>query len=157
MSKSQYRTFWVPADDPGDASETLNHFLRSHALQSVDRQFVASPMPGWAFCVVYSEINNGGNTAEAKTRKTDYRAMLGPDEQVTWDHLRDLRTTLARDEGKKAFYIFSNLQLYYLISHRVLSLAALGDVPDWGESRTQKYGEKVLALLQKTLPEELPK
>lgn len=54
MSKSQYRSFFLPADDLGEASDALNAFLRQQTVQTVDRQFVAAPVPGWAFCVVYA-------------------------------------------------------------------------------------------------------
>lgn len=153
MSVSQYRSFFIPADDMGGASETLNAFLREHTILNIDRQFVAAPTVGWAFCVVYS-LQAGKDRGVPKEPRPDYRALLGTEDQVIWDHLREWRASRAKLEGKKPYVVFSNAQLHYMISQRINTLSALAKVPDWGSSRHENYGEPLLAVLKELMPED---
>ncbi|MEE8526802.1 MAG: HRDC domain-containing protein [Thermoanaerobaculia bacterium] len=144
--------FAVPALDPADAEEELNHFLSGHRVLAIDRQLVHdSTAAYWAVCVTW--VDGGAGKAPIKRGKIDYREVLPPAEFSVFARLRSLRKTLADKEGVPAYALFTNEQLATMVRQRISTADELGKIVGVGPARVDKYGSAFLEALAKALPE----
>jgi ATP-dependent DNA helicase RecQ len=75
-------------------------------------------------------------------------AAPDPEEESLFERLRELRKTLAKEEGVPAFVIFSDATLRDLSAKRPRNLEELLDVEGIGYSKRAKYGEAFLKALE---------
>ena len=80
--------------------------------------------------------------------KIDYREVFNEPDFALFARLRNLRKTLAEQEGVPAYALFTNEQLAAMVHQRVTSKAALSAIDGVGTARIDKYGEAFLALLR---------
>ncbi|CAG0946808.1 partial ATP-dependent DNA helicase RecQ, partial [Anaerolineae bacterium] len=81
------------------------------------------------------------------TEETD--APLSPDDQIVFDALRNLRTEFARAEQVPPFVILHDRTLRAIARQRPQSLDALRAINGIGQSKLERYGEPVIAVVQK--------
>ena len=73
-----------------------------------------------------------------------------PDPQL-FERLRRLRLELAEEEGVAPFVIFHDKTLRTIAGHKPGTLAALLDIPGIGEVKVERYGRRVLSVVNETL------
>lgn len=140
---AQYRTFFVPLGDGGEAQEALNAFLRSKRVLGVERVFART---GWAFCVEWLE---GGRDAVRPPPKVDYREVLTPEQFAVFSRLRTRRKELADRDGVQVYTVATNEQLAEMVRLNVTKPGELSKIDGIGDARIAKYGaDFVGALLQ---------
>lgn len=140
---AQYRTFFVPLTDDGEAQEALNAFLRSKRVLGVERVFAQT---GWAFCVEWLE---GGREAVRPPPKVDYREVLSPKDFEVFSRLRSRRKELAERDGVQVYTVATNEQLAEMVKLGVTTPEDLRKIDGIGDARIGKYGaEFVRALVQ---------
>jgi len=61
--------------------------------------------------------------------------------------LRRLRTALAEEEGVAPFVIFHDKTLRTIASHKPVTRAALLEIPGIGDAKVERYGRRVLELV----------
>ena len=138
--------FQLPANAGPELAAPLNSFLGTHRVVRVTREWCPAGTDSyWAFCVEYME---GAPAAGTVTTKVDYKAVLPPEQFEVFARLRTLRKALAEREGQPVFAVFSNQQLADIVRRDCRTLDDLKGVPGIGESRVEKYGTEVLAVLQ---------
>ena len=64
-----------------------------------------------------------------------------------FERLKQLRTELAEEEGVAAFLIFHDKTLKAIAGHKPMSPAALMEVPGIGALKAERYGRRVLAVV----------
>lgn len=132
-----------------DREQEVNAFLASHSVVSVQRRFIEKADE--VFLVFLIEFDPGlGMRKEVSaptTPRKDWQAELSDDDYRVFNLLRDERAKMADAEGVKVFNIFTNAQLVEMVKRKVCDRAGLGQVPQVGEGRLQKYGERMLAIL----------
>ena len=142
----KYHFFTVPAMAPEAAQEELNQFCTGQRVVSVDKQFVQDAERSyWALCVCYLDGQEG--PLAARKGKIDYREVLNEQDFALFSKLRDLRKTLAEQQGVPAYALFTNEQLAAMVQNRVTSKTALGNIEGIGTARVEKYGDAFLKLL----------
>lgn len=153
-----FRFYTVPIQDSEEAGEELNAFLRSHRVLSVDRRWVDQGAASfWAFCVDYLENTGKGASSSRQQEypeKVDYREVLSEEDFAVFASLRELRKEIAQSEAVPVYTIFTNKQLAEMVLSKVRTKAALGEIAGVGDSRIEKYGARVLALLQQQWEED---
>ncbi len=147
----QLKLFILPLRNLAPAEQEMNGFLRSHRVLTVTKEFVAEGENSfWTFCVEYLEssvgMSSGGGTV-GKGPKVDYREVLNAAEFALFSRLRDFRKTAAEKEAVPVYAIFTNDQLAEMVKRKSKTKAALREIEGVGESRVEKHGEAVLALL----------
>jgi ATP-dependent DNA helicase RecQ len=70
-----------------------------------------------------------------------------PVDQQLFERLRQLRTELAEEEDVAPFVIFHDKTLKAIASHKPATPAALLEVPGIGEQKAERYGRRVLAVV----------
>jgi len=136
---AQYRTFFLPLADDGEAQDTLNTFLRSKRVLSVERVFAQT---GWAFCVEWLE---GGREAVRNPPKVDYREALNPKDFEVFSRLRNKRKELAERDGVQVYTVMTNEQLAEMIRLGATRLEDLRKIEGIGDVRIAKYGAAFLS------------
>ena len=144
------RFFVVPVRDSNAFEQELNAFLARHKVVSVQRQLIDQGMNSfWAICVDHL-INAPGETAthpNLSRSRVDYKAILPPEDFAMFSRLRDLRKELAQREAVPVYALFTNEQLAQMVQRRCRSKSDLAQVEGIGESKIEKYAERLLPLL----------
>jgi superfamily II DNA helicase RecQ len=137
----QIKLFTLSAFD-GEAEEaTMNKFLRAHRILRVEKQFMPAGLDSyWCFCVEYQA---GGKPNAEDTRrkaKIDYRDHLSEEAFSRFARLREVRKTIAREQGVPAYAVFTNKELAQLAELEKLSLEQMQSLEGIGAKRAEKYG-----------------
>jgi superfamily II DNA helicase RecQ len=144
------RFFVIPVHDSGAFEQELNGFLASHKVVSIDRQLIDQGVNSfWAICVDYlshapGETNRNSNLSR---KRVDYKAILPPEDFAVFSQLRDLRKELAQTEAVPVYALFTNEQLAQMVQRRCRSNSDLAQIEGIGESKIDKYAERLLPLL----------
>ena len=136
---AQYRTFFVPLGDGGEAQEALNAFLRSKRVLGVERVFART---GWAFCVEWLE---GGRDTARNPPKVDYREALSPADFEVFSRLRRKRKELAESDGVQVYTVMTNEQLAEMVKLGAAKPEDLRRIEGIGDARIAKYGTDFVA------------
>jgi superfamily II DNA helicase RecQ len=143
----KYRFFSIPAMMPDDVQEDMNRFCAAHRVISIEKQFVQDGERSyWALCVGYVEKQAG--PLSPRKGHVDYREVLGAADFALFAKLRELRKTLAEQEGVPAYALFTNEQLAQMVQQRVTTKAELAALDGVGPARIEKYAEAFLNLLR---------
>ena len=140
----RYKIITLPAVAADE--DELNRFLAAHRIIHVASHFCPGDNGGfWSFCIQYQEgpSPQGGG----KKARIDYKEVLTQEEFQKYARLRELRSTLAREEGKPVYALFSNEQLADMVRDRVVTREGMGKIPGVGEGRLARYGPAFLELL----------
>ena len=70
-----------------------------------------------------------------------------PADPQLYERLRQLRTELAEEEGVAAFIIFHDKTLKAIAGHKPVTSAALMEIPGIGALKVERYGRRVLAVV----------
>jgi hypothetical protein len=134
--------FIVPAFDPTAAEVEINAFIGRHRVVTIERRLVDQGSGSfWAICV--DHFPAGAGPADGLRRgsldrnRIDYKQLLSPEEFAVFSRLRDLRKEIAQAEA---------------VQQRCRSTADLKAIDGFGESRIEKYGDRLLGILT-NLPE----
>lgn len=144
------RFFVVPVRDSGTFEQELNAFLARHRVVSIQRQLIDQGVNSfWAICVDYLSPATGETAASANLSRSrvDYKAILPPEEFTVFSRLRDLRKELAQTEAVPVYALFTNEQLAQMVQRRCHSKNDLAQIEGIGESKIERYAERLLPLL----------
>ena len=78
-------------------------------------------------------------------------SQMSPADPQLFERLRRLRLELAEEEGVAPFVIFHDKTLRTIAGHKPNSLAALLDIPGIGEVKVERYGRRVLNVVNEAL------
>jgi ATP-dependent DNA helicase RecQ len=70
-----------------------------------------------------------------------------PADPQLYERLRQLRTELAEEEGVSAFLIFHDKTLKAIAGHKPVTSAALMEIPGIGALKAERYGRRVLGVV----------
>jgi superfamily II DNA helicase RecQ len=147
-----FKFFTIPVMDPQAAEASLNAFVGTHRVITVERQFVADGANSlWSVCVSYVNAESRPS-ADRRQGRIDYRELLPPPEFAVFAKLRALRKAQADRDGVPLFAIFTNEHLADMVRHRVMSLEGLGALDGVGKARLEKYGKAFTQLLKQEIP-----
>jgi len=62
-------------------------------------------------------------------------------------HMRKARNAIAREEGVPPYCVANNISLVEMINREAEDLGDLASIPGFGESRCERYGERLLEVL----------
>jgi superfamily II DNA helicase RecQ len=144
--------FQIPTRDSAEAERELNQCLSTHRVLAVDRRWVdLGENSFWAICVdcLDRSIAPTSNKSGSNQRpRIDYKELLSPQEFARFAELRNLRKELAGEDGVPVYTVFTNEQLAQIVQQGVSSKSELQKIDGVGESRVEKYGERLLNYLQ---------
>ncbi|HNC17643.1 MAG TPA: HRDC domain-containing protein [Accumulibacter sp.] len=148
----RFHFFTIDALAPAAGASELNAFCAQHRVVSVDKQFIDRGLQAcWLFCL--STVDGDGMErppAGGKRGRIDYREVLSETDFAVFAELRDLRDlrkTLAEQEGVPMYALFTNEQLAEMVTRRATTFAVLGQIEGVGKARLEKYGKYFVKLL----------
>lgn len=146
--------FSIPARGCPASAQELNQFLRTRRVVSVERQLVTNDGNAyWTFCIGYLDrgaITTPSGVSKSNQRdksKIDYREILSASEFSVFSKLRDLRKEIAAAEAVPVYAIFTNEQLAAFVRTNAKTKNELRQVAGVGESRLEKYGDRIIECL----------
>ena len=140
----------IPARDAEAAERSLNGFLASHRVLSIERRFVDVGVNSfWAICVDYLEASAAasGPASTLSRSRIDYKTILSADEFDIFSGLRQLRKELAQAEAVPVYALFTNEQLAQMVQRRCRLKTDLTAIEGIGEGKIDKYGDRLLPIL----------
>lgn len=141
---SQFKTFLLPDTPDPEAELDLNSFLRAHRVVDVQKAHGAK---GWLFCVEWLDGQLEGPRGLKYQERVDYMKELEPKVFAVFSRLRVVRKELAREAGVPPFGVATDAQLAEMAKLEKPTLAGIGKVDGFGESRLKAYGAKLLEAL----------
>ena len=145
----KFHVFTIEVRDPGPGQDALNAFCAQHRVTEVDKRFVdQGPCSSWTFFVATLD-GDGSARPVGERKRVDYREVLNESDLAVFAELRNLRRALAENEGVPQFALFTNEQLAAMVTQRVSTPSALGEIEGVGKARIDKYARHFLPLLKK--------
>ncbi len=127
----------------------MTQFLADKEALTVHEHFLTHDgVPTWALLVSYREAAHGPLKGGDRRPRTDWRGELEPSDQPVFDALRRWRNDKAVRDGRPAYVLLTNRQLYEVVRRRPDSLAALGEIEGVGPARVEGFGEELLEVLR---------
>ena len=122
-------------------NDEMNVFLRSKKVLQVENQLVTNPDGAmWSFCIRYLDDITAGDSRE----KVDYLKVLDGPTFARFSALRDIRRTVAKEEGVPAFTIFTDAELAEMAKEEVLTASSMKAIKGIGEKKMEKYSPRFL-------------
>jgi len=145
----KYAFFHIAANAELVSVQALNRFLSSHRVLEIDRRFIdAGVQSAWAICVSYDHGDADQVARNGKSR-LDYKEILSTADFALFSGLRELRKQIAEEEGIPVYSVFNNAQLADIVQNKVDSLQALSQIDGVGQTRLDRYGQRVLDALSR--------
>lgn len=121
---------------------SLNDFLETVVFKKSSTQFVESENDSyWSVLVHYEEIS------ETKNEEPKQEIELTEREQVIFQNLKRWRAEKASELGFKNFMICHNSALMNIAICKPESISQLRQIKGFGEVKSDKYGDDIIALL----------
>lgn len=124
--------------------DRMNEFLDNVEVKLTSTNFVTNGKTDfWSAAVFYLPKNSKNTQTEAKISAED----LSENERYIFDALRQWRNSLAQKQNWSSFRICHNSHLIAIAKTNPQTLGELENVTGFGKSRTEKYGDDILAVL----------
>lgn len=120
----------------------MNEFLDSVEVKLTSTNFVTTGTLDYWSAVVFYDLKNNSEKEEKVTFDD-----LSQHEKKNFLALKQWRNDLARDLGWSAFRVCHNSHLMAIVEAKPETIEELVKVKGFGEVRTEKYGEDILAVL----------
>ncbi|WP_339887267.1 HRDC domain-containing protein [uncultured Flavobacterium sp.] len=123
----------------------MNEFLDSVEVKLTSTNFVTTGSADYWSAVVFYDLKNKIDKSSKEVKSTF--EDLSEHEKEIFSSLKQWRNDLARDLSWSAFRICHNAHLLAIVEAKPETLEELAKVKGFGEVRTEKYGEDILAVL----------
>ena len=122
----------------------MNEFLDSVEVKLTSTNFVTTGTTDYWSAVVFYDIKK--STEKPKEEKPNFEDLSQHEKEI-FMALKQWRNDMASDLGWSAFRICHNSHLMAIAEAKPENLEDLVKVKGFGEVRTEKYGEDILAVL----------
>jgi ribonuclease D len=124
--------------------EKMNSFLNNVDVKLTSTNFVTTgTVDYWSAVVFFEPKKNTSSKQEPKFSEVD----LLPDEIIKFKALRHWRNDLAEKLGWSSFRICHNSHLISIAKVNPKTIEELGAISNFGNIRTEKYGDDIISLL----------
>lgn len=139
---TQFQTFFVSPFGENTVCDELNRFLASHRIVNVEKRLIDGERgTGWLFLVEYGAETKPQNQ---NSPRVDYREVLNDQEYAAYEHLRQLRKTIAEQQGVPVYAVFTNEHLAGMVKNPPKTIKDILTINGVGEARAKQYGEAFL-------------
>ncbi|MEM6799836.1 MAG: RQC domain-containing protein [Bacteroidota bacterium] len=123
----------------------INYLLRNHFLQVNNSNYgsLGITTKGEEFLFYPGDLIL--NARELRTSTYDKRLLLG---------LKQLRNTLAREEEKAPFRIYTDYTLGRIVDDKPKDLVELKMIPGLGDYKANRFGPAILAIIQEVMDQK---
>jgi superfamily II DNA helicase RecQ len=139
---TQFISFFVSPFGESTVCDELNRFLMSHRIVNVEKRLIDGERgTGWLFLVEYGAETKQQNQ---NAPRIDYREVLNDQEYAAYEHLRQLRKTIAEQQGVPVYAVFTNEQLAGMVKKPPQTIKDILAINGVGEARVKQFGEAFL-------------
>jgi superfamily II DNA helicase RecQ len=145
----QIKLFTIPVSDAGVFQEELNRFLRTNKVLEVENQLISNERgASWCFCVKY--VGSDNQFPHYERGKPDYKTILDEATFKIFERLRDIRKILGAEDAVPAYSVCTDTELTAIAKLNEINLQNLKTIKGFGDKKLEKYGSRLIQLLQKT-------
>ena len=149
----QIKLFTIPVGDAGAFTGELNRFLRANKILEVENHLISNEKGAtWCFCVKF--IESAWVSKPGERPKTDYKNELDEDTFLVFSKLRMARKQIALEDAVPAYAICTDQELALMAGLKELTSANLHTIKGFGEKKLEKYGNRLIRLIQKSTSNE---
>ncbi len=130
-----------------DDHEMITFLQNKRVLEVREHFFIHAQNPNWVLLVSYRESVKVAALPSTKNSKPDWRAELEAPVRPLFDALRQWRNEKAKSDGVPAYVLLTNRQMAAVAERRPSTISQLQEIDGVGESRTERWGKEVLALI----------
>jgi len=136
----------------------LNDFLRKHRAVDVKHHFFVKSETQYLTLLITFHVTpqdlDRVEHAETKVRDSQesWKNLLQESDMGLFQLLRAWRGRRARNDGMPPYVVLTNRQLAFVTRSKPQSLADLQKIDGFGEAKTSKYGEDILAITRIETP-----
>ena len=134
----QFKFYTVPSTGSHLIEDEINKFLRSHRILKVDRTFCPDSGGYWTLCVEYMDIESLADLPSFGKGQSDPTADLSDEEKSRYDAYKDIRLTISKERGIKAYNVFSNRELALIAKIPVLD-ASIQDINGISTAKIKEF------------------
>jgi len=127
--------------------DKINDFLERVKFKKSTAAFVENPVNYWSVIIHYEEIEQQKSDKPEHKKPEISEADLTEDELEIVQNLKIWRTQQAQKEGLPAYMILSNFNIFTVAKHKPQVLADFENLKGFGEKKTERYAEEIIALL----------
>jgi superfamily II DNA helicase RecQ len=136
----QIKIFNIPIPGSEAMTEEMNVFLRTKRILQTESHIVNNGQGSfWSFCIKYLEHSTTSKGESSRRKKVDYKEVLDEISFQRFARMREIRKTLAKEEGIPAYAIFTDEELAGLAKMEDLTPAKMQTVKGVGEKKVAKY------------------
>ena len=144
-----------PASGTFDDRELVEFQTGKDVIDISEHFFVHEKTPTLVLVLQYRDAPDAGR-GRPETPRKDWRAELDADGKRIYDELRLWRGRKAKREGMPPYLIFSNRELADLAMKKPATIAKLREIEGIGEAKARRWGEEIIAFLQKLMAAAKP-
>ena len=149
---TQFISFFVSPFGECTVCAELNRFLATHRIVNVEKRLIDGERgTGWLFLVEYGAETKQQNQ---NAPRIDYREVLNDQEYAAYEHLRQLRKTIAEQQGVPVYAVFTNEHLAGMVKNPPKTIKDILAINGVGEARVKQFGEAFLKACLELLPEK---
>ena len=139
----QFKIFNISCFGDSEREESLNSFLRSNRIVSVDKQLVnVNEEAYWCFCVRWVK-----QKAFVKNSiKIDYAQALSKEEFIRFEKMKVIRKEMASNLGIPAYAVFTNKELSEISKLVELNENNLLSLEGIGKGKMEKIGYQFIKM-----------
>lgn len=139
----QFKIFNISCFGDSEAEESLNSFLRSKRIVSVDKQVVNIDEGAyWSFCIRWMKQN----TFTKNSIKIDYSQTLTKEEFIRFEKMKVIRKEMATKLGIPAYAVFTNKELSEISKLLELNENNLLSIEGIGSGKMEKIGYQFIKM-----------
>ena len=139
---TQFQTFFISPFGENSVCDELNRFLSFHRIVNVEKRLIDGERgTGWLFLVEYGTDTKQQNQGATRI---DYREVLNDQEYAVFDHLRQLRKSMAEQHGIPVYAVFTNQHLASMVKKPPKTIKDISAISGVGEARVKQFGEAFL-------------
>lgn len=140
----QIKIFTIPAIGGEGIVDEMNKFLRANkVLETRSEPMSSHEGIYWSFCIKY--LGKQDNFVPG-TPKKDYRQLLSEEVFIVFSRLREIRKSLAADDGVPAYAVFTDEELSKIAALSPISEMEVIKIQGIGEKKMERYGKKMIQL-----------
>lgn len=139
---TQFASFFVSPFGESTVCAELNKFLATHRIVNVEKRLIDGERgTGWLFLIEYC---NETKTQSQNATRVDYRELLNSQEYASYEHLRQLRKTIAEQQAVPVYAVFTNEHLAAMAKKPPKTLKDILAINGVGQARANQFGEAFL-------------
>jgi superfamily II DNA helicase RecQ len=150
------RIFTIPFNEGTQTfhDDLVEKFCVNKRIHKIDSQFFSKDgYPFWTVAIHYGVILEE-ERKQSETKQKDVEYGLDARQKEVFLKLRQWRKTISSDQALPGYIVATNSCFVEMIRQKCNTLESLKLIKGFGESRIEKYGKDIIAIIESFYPKK---